>query len=515
MIQFESLLRAIMKISKDLHALKTPRKSLSDGKEYKLFTLPNGLKVLLVKQDGDKECEVDKKMKQNIAAVALCVASGCFKDPKEIQGLSHLLEHMIFMGSEKYPKENEFDQFVAAHGGFDNAYTECEHTLFHFDIIEKHLAGALDRFAQFFISPLMNISSMEREIEAVESEFQSFAIDDDVRIAQIFCTMIHDTHPAANFIWGNVKTLRDGIEKEKLCKNLHEFRRQNYTADQMFLCIQSSVDMSRLERTVEKFFTDIPRTQSRQTATVQNSSEIFKPSFHEKMFFVKSTTEKCKLLMTFLFPPFKSGVNFLEFLASLVQSEGPGSLSDLFMDQMLALKVSAKVGSQSFEGNSLFTFFTIEVNLTSRGFQDFDNVLEAIFAFLLLIKNTSMEEHKRRYNEFKEIKDTLFRFRSEKSPIDNVQELAVNMRYFDNQDVIIGKEIYPEFSESIMKMVIKTVNSRSFNLLILSDKYHRYDKVEKWFGTEYAEVGKLFAVSLTLFIAKLHRFPETLHQTFQ
>ena len=41
-----------------------------------------------------------------------------------VQGLSHYLEHMLFMGSEKYPDENEYDSFLAKNGGSSNAYTE-------------------------------------------------------------------------------------------------------------------------------------------------------------------------------------------------------------------------------------------------------------------------------------------------------------------------------------------------------------------------------------------------------
>ena len=64
----------------------------------------------------------------------MCVQVGSFSDPMEAQGLAHFLEHMVFMGSEKYPKENGYDQFVTAHGGFCNAFTEGEFTVFQFDV---------------------------------------------------------------------------------------------------------------------------------------------------------------------------------------------------------------------------------------------------------------------------------------------------------------------------------------------------------------------------------------------
>ncbi len=58
------------------------------------------------------------------AAAAMAVGVGSFSDPAELQGLSHYLEHMLFMGSGKYPDENDYDSFLASHGGASNAYTE-------------------------------------------------------------------------------------------------------------------------------------------------------------------------------------------------------------------------------------------------------------------------------------------------------------------------------------------------------------------------------------------------------
>lgn len=66
-------------------------------------------------------------------------------------------------------QENDFEAFISKHGGFTNASTDCEHTTFYFDIQEKHLSSALDRFAQFFIKPLMKKDAITREREAVES----------------------------------------------------------------------------------------------------------------------------------------------------------------------------------------------------------------------------------------------------------------------------------------------------------------------------------------------------------
>ena len=164
---------------KMIETLPTPVKSANDSKDYKVIKLPNGLKVLLISdtsydlekldqeeddlehdkendedsggeeeeeedmEDQESEDEEDEKSGSSglkKSAAGLCIGMGCFSDPMELQGLAHFLEHMVFMGSKKYPSENEFDKFVSDHGGFDNAHTDCENTTFYFEVQRRYLA---------------------------------------------------------------------------------------------------------------------------------------------------------------------------------------------------------------------------------------------------------------------------------------------------------------------------------------------------------------------------------------
>ena len=158
---------------------------------------------------------------------------------------------------------------------------------------------------------------------------------------------------------------------------------------------------------------------------------------------------------------------------------------------MLALRVEAGAEDQSFEGNSMFTLFGINVTLTEEGYNNVESVLEAIFAFLLVLKTTSIEDHEKSYNELKQIKDTSFKFREEKNAADNVEELAVNMMYFEPNDIITGTDVLFGFDAELVRDLIERLNEKKFNLLFLTDKHEKYEKTEKWFGTEYDEVGKL------------------------
>lgn len=211
-----------------------------DKKLYRQILLPNGLRAVLVSdttamhqapyhgtyhdensessnetadehivdEDDDESLEEDGLRE---AAAAMVVGVGSMYDPPEAQGMAHFLEHMLFMGTKKYPEENAYDAFLSKQGGSDNAYTELEYTVYHLEIPQEGLFQALDMFAQFFIHPLLLEDSVERELNSIESEFQLSKNSDQSRMQQLMChTCGYDVteHPFAKFGWGNLQSLK-------------------------------------------------------------------------------------------------------------------------------------------------------------------------------------------------------------------------------------------------------------------------------------------------------------------
>lgn len=115
--------------------LDTPIKSEGDKKEYRFIKLQNGLKALLIKTHTDDV----NQMEESNAAASLCVGVGSFDEDKQIGGLAHFLEHMVFMGNKKYSEESGFNDFVTANGGRRNAMTSDEFTIYFFDVQEDAL----------------------------------------------------------------------------------------------------------------------------------------------------------------------------------------------------------------------------------------------------------------------------------------------------------------------------------------------------------------------------------------
>lgn len=81
------------------------------------------------------------------SAAALDVRVGSALDPKPLFGTAHFLEHMLFMGTEKYPSENEYGEYIKNNGGYNNAWTSLTDTNYHFDSSNSAFAEALDRFS--------------------------------------------------------------------------------------------------------------------------------------------------------------------------------------------------------------------------------------------------------------------------------------------------------------------------------------------------------------------------------
>ena len=110
-----------------------------DDRKYRVMTLNNGLRVLLVSDPNS-----------NISAAAMDVPAGSFNDPPDYEGLAHFCEHMLFIGTKKYPETNQYSHFLQTHGGGDNAFTSTQNTNYFFSVEAEYFSTALDMFAHFF-----------------------------------------------------------------------------------------------------------------------------------------------------------------------------------------------------------------------------------------------------------------------------------------------------------------------------------------------------------------------------
>jgi len=216
-------------------------KSAEDKRSYCGLELNNGLKILLISDPS-----TDK------SAAALDVHVGHLLDPAELPGLAHFCEHMLFLGTEKYPEENEYIKYIVSHGGAKNASTSMEHTRYHFDVGTAYLEGALDRFAGFFTGPLFTESATDREVNAVNSENDKNVKMDSRRRWMLQKTFSREGHDYSKFSTGNKDTL-DTIPKASginVRDELLKFHEKHYSANIMCLTVLGKESLEELQNIV-------------------------------------------------------------------------------------------------------------------------------------------------------------------------------------------------------------------------------------------------------------------------
>ena len=109
-------------------------KSQNDPRQYQAITLNNGMTVLLVS---------DSEASKSLAALAIPV--GSLEDPDSQLGLAHYTEHMLLMGSKKYPEPESLSEFLKKHGGSHNGSTASYRTAFYLEVENDALQPAVDR----------------------------------------------------------------------------------------------------------------------------------------------------------------------------------------------------------------------------------------------------------------------------------------------------------------------------------------------------------------------------------
>lgn len=384
--------------------------------------------------------------------------------------------------------------------------------MFHFKIGNEYFEGALDRFAQLMIAPLMTKESISKEILTIDSEFQNQINDDDSRLAQLLASTIKSGHPASQFPWGNGQSLN--VDIDELHAAVHEFHERYYNSDRIFLCVQSTMSSSVVRPLIQQQFAAL-KPEDELYDELDNVSDdlfesVFESKFHEKMYFVRSTSKSRKLLLTFPIPAceHRGKYHFLEYITYLINNESKHGLIDHLKIRSLVTSLHARIGLRDFEDNSQFLLFTIEVDLTKRGLDELDRVMDNISCFLLNLKMTPASQHQLIYESFRRVTNSLLVRKLQLNSEENVQELAANMCYIDNdEEIVLGRDKCGDYDERLVAKLLDRLNELKFNLTVLSDNQSKYFQSEKWFGTEYNEIGESSSLLLCLEFVKWKTSP--------
>ena len=440
--------------------------SPNDQREYHAFELANRLKVLLI-----SDPTTDK------SAAALDVNVGNGGDPVDRQGLAHFLEHMLFLGTEKYPRAGEYQEFIRRHGGANNAYTSYEHTNYFFDIDPDYLEPALDRFAQFFVAPLFTEEYVERERGIVHSEYSSRKQSDGRRTWAARKAVFNPKHPMSRFSVGSLSTLEDRPGKP-VRDDLIEFHRRYYSANAMTLVVFGREPISILRQWVSERFEEI---EDKNQSAFDPGEKLFVAGRLPVRLTVNPIKEQRVLSLTFPIPEVRTHYRTkpTALISNLIGHEGRGSLLAVLKRRGLAEGLSAGIGVS----NPNEATFVVSISLTKAGATQWREVAGLLFDYIDLVKREGVADWI--YREQRMLADLSFRFQEQQDPGRYAQALASNLHRYPAAELLVGPYMMESFEPALINKFLSSLRPENV-LVTVIDQDQPTRSVEQWYGTEYA-----------------------------
>ncbi|KAI0372962.1 insulin-degrading enzyme [Pilatotrama ljubarskyi] len=455
-------------------------KSPQDDRDYRVIRLDNGLQAMLV-----RDAKADK------AAASLDVAVGHLYDPDDMPGLAHFCEHLLFMGTEQYPKENEYSEYLAKNNGSSNAYTGTSNTNYYFNVSTTALQGALSRFAAFFHCPLFAPSCTVRELNAVDSEHKKNHQSDLWRIFQLNKHLSKDGHPWRKFGSGNKESLSrvgrelkakglqngdgngsvngsgavksangslaptpsdsragspapsvssadselegdGGIVGRETRRRLVEWWSREYCASRMRLCVVGKESLDELADMVASLFSPIPN-RGREPLPMINDHP-FGPNEMGTLVSVQTIMSLHALEVSFPLPYLPPLWRYkpVSFLAHFIGHEGPGSLYSYLKQRGWVTGLSA--GPQDLARG--FGMFKVTLYMTPQGFEQYEQLILAVFKYISMLRSSDFPAWYQRERSL--ISATRFRFAEKRRPDDYAVWVSEHMAWPVPPDLIIS-----------------------------------------------------------------------------
>lgn len=394
-------------------------RSPTDKRSYRVIQLDNALRCVLVRDPDARQ-----------ASAALAVGAGHFHDPNHAQGLAHFLEHMLFLGTEKYPDASSYQDFISAHGGNHNAWTGTEFSNYYFTIDAPYFESALDRFMRFFYQPLLDPKWVEKELQSIESEFQLKRQDELRRLYQVHKATANPRHPFSKFSVGNLSTLRHQADAP-LAQQLRQFFDRWYCARRMTLVLVGPQSFEQLQAFAQHHASPI---KSGCADMLYVDEPLYLTEQLGVELHVKPLKDARRLILTFALPGIDDDYanKTTSYLAHLLGYEGPGSLFSYLRDRHWINSLAAGGGISG----SNFKDFNINMQLTAQGMQHRDDITEAVFSYIQLIREQGIQAW--RYNERRVSVMNAFNFQEQPRASDLAPQLAINLQHYLAEDIIFG-----------------------------------------------------------------------------
>lgn len=441
------------------------KKSPSDTQNYRFQKLSSGTKLLHVEDASSDYC-----------AIALMLNTGSFSDPKDCQGLAHLMEHCLFTGSQNFPQDNSLTQYLDAHQGQLNGRTTGESTTFYFKVHHQFFDNALEMFFDMFLNPLFSLQGIEKELSAIDAEFQNNILEEKRRVLEVQKETSNSEHPFTFFTVGN-NSVFGKFDLNTLQQKLRELWKQSFFASNINVSLITNSHCEKTVEYVEQQLLRFPNTTPDQKALpdlylddhLQRHIQIATQRFHSRLILIFSLTDNQL--------DYKQKSDAL--LSHLFGYEGPGSLLNFWKCKKWASQVVVGTGLSG----SNFLDFNFYIELTENGRGHINELMHSILFFAELIKNSPRVSH--HHNEKARLNQLAFLHKPKQSVLDTALELVQNMDIYPDDDIVIGEYMMDDYDHDALLSVLENVRPERSRAILISQASDT-DQTTRWYNVPYS-----------------------------
>ena len=284
--------------------------------------LPNGL-TIIVQEDHSAP----------VASVQAWCATGSIDEDEHLgAGLSHILEHMLFKGT-KTRSTNVIAQKIQDVGGYINAYTSFDRTVFWIDVPKDGIATALDVLADAMMNSTLPPEEYQKEQEVIRREF-AMGLDDPDRVVglRLFATA-YQRHPYRFPVIGEIEIYNQLTQEQVM-----QYYKTRYVPNNLTFVVAGDVDAEKVRQQLTEFFKAYPEKSLKPLFIPEEPPQLGRREVHEEF-----ATELTHLSLAWHIPEVTNpDVPALDLLSSIL---GDGRSSRLYRrvreEAGLAYRISA------------------------------------------------------------------------------------------------------------------------------------------------------------------------------
>lgn len=138
-----------------------PEKPLNDGRNYKIFTLPNQIHMMLITSNTTE-----------LSAISIKSETGFMIDPPLFQGMCNYIQNLLITSS-KYPQEDILRKFIWFNSGKELKACSEHESQFYYEVPNSAFFGILDLTASLFVSPYITKQQMDRTLQSMHLKWKN------------------------------------------------------------------------------------------------------------------------------------------------------------------------------------------------------------------------------------------------------------------------------------------------------------------------------------------------------